>query len=106
MTIALIFAFVGFAALLAVLYVAKSNNGGVRNLDELAARLHPVDVRAFRNLMDERDEQFLREHLPFREFRVIHCQRMLAAAEYVRCAAQNAAILVHLAEAAGQSSDP
>jgi hypothetical protein len=31
---------------------------------------------------------------------------MLAAAQYIRCAARNAAILIRLAEAARQNSDP
>ena len=105
MTIALIFAFLGVAALIAIIYLARSNRRGA-NLEELAGHLRRVDVRAFRNLMDENEEQFLRENLPFREFRAIHCQRMLAAAEYVRCAKKNAVILMHLAEAARQSSDP
>lgn len=105
MTIAIIFALLGIVALAAIIYLAKSNtrNG---NLDELAAQLHPVDVRAFRNLINESEEQFLRDNLSFRDFRSIHRERMVAAVEYVHCAAKNAAILVRLAEAACLNSDP
>jgi hypothetical protein len=106
MDIALIFAVLGVLALLAIIYLAKTHARGGKDLQELAGELRPVDVRAFRNLMSESEEQFLRENLPFREFRAIHRQRMLAATEYVRCAAHNAAILIHLGEAARQSPDP
>lgn len=105
MTLAVIFAVLGVLALVAIVYLAKSNtrNG---NLDELSAQLCPVDVRAFRNLMDYGEEQFLRENLSFGDFRSIHRERMMAAVEYVQCAAKNAAILVRLAEAARISSEP
>jgi len=76
------------------------------NLNEVTAKLRPIDVDAFRNLIDEREEQFLRESLPWREFRSIHCERMLAAVDYIRGAAQNAGILIRLAEAATSDPDP
>jgi hypothetical protein len=106
MNIALIFAVLGVLALFAILYLAKTHVRSDGDLQELASQLRPVDVRAFRNLMSESEEQFLRENLPFREFRAIHRQRMLAATDYVRCAAHNAAILIYLGEAARQSQDP
>jgi hypothetical protein len=105
MTIALIFAVIGIVALLVIIYLAKNHMRHGGNLDELAAQLRSVDVHAFRNLIAEGEEQFLRERLPFLEFRAIHAQRMLAATEYIRCAAQNAAILIQLGEAARLSSD-
>jgi hypothetical protein len=106
MTIAIIFAIVGVLALFSIIFLAKSHARSGGNLDELAAQLRPVDVRAFRTLMAQSEEQFLRENLPVDEFRTIHRQRMFAAIEYVRCAAQNAAILVRLGEAARLSPDP
>ena len=106
MTIPLVFAVVGFLALLVIIYLAKGHLSTGANLDELASKLRPVDVAAFRNLIDEREEEFLRQRLPAREFRSVHRERMLAAAEYVWCAAQNAAILIRLGEAAKQEPDP
>src|SRR5262245_17484957 len=50
------------------------------------ADLHAIDVEAFRNLIDEDEEAYLRNHLPAREFRRVHRERMLAAVEYVRAA--------------------
>jgi hypothetical protein len=106
MTISLIFIVVGIVALALVIYLAAGSRLKGGNLDELAAQLRPIDVEAFRNLIDEREEQFLRERLPWSEFRSIHRDRMLAAVDYVRGAARNAGILIRLAEAARTDSDP
>jgi hypothetical protein len=106
MTIPLIFAFAGLLALFLVVLLAKGHLSTNDSLDELASRLRSVDVDAFRNIIDEREEQFLRERLPPREFRRIQRRRNLAAVEYIWCAAQNAAILIRLGESARQSSDP
>jgi|SRR5579864_890402 len=93
-------------SLLLILYLFKGHRAAVNDLDELAAQLRPVDVAAFRNLIDEREEEFLRQRLPAHQFRSIHRERMFAAADYVRGAARNAGILVRLAEAAKNDSDP
>ena len=106
MTIPLIFAFAGLLALFLVVLLAKGHLSTKDNLDELASRLRSVDVDAFRNLIDDHEEQFLRERLPPGEFRRIQRRRNLAAVEYIWCAAQNAAILTRLGEAARQNSDP
>jgi hypothetical protein len=65
-----------------------------------------VDIEAFRNLIDPTEEDFLRSRLPPAEFRKIQRERLRAAVEYVSCAAQNAAILLRLGEAARNSPDP
>jgi len=104
--IALVFALVGLLALLLIIYLAKGHHATGGDLDELAARLKPVDVSAFRNLIDEREEEFLRERLPAPEFKNIARERKLAAIEYIWSAAENAAILIRLGEAAKQDSDP
>jgi hypothetical protein len=106
MTVSLIFAIAGLLALLLLLYLAKGHHATGGDLDELASQLHPIDVDAFRNLIDAREEEFLRQRLPAHEFRSIHRERILAAVGYVWCAAQNAAILIRLGEAAKQDSDP
>jgi hypothetical protein len=63
-------------------------------------------VEAFRNLIDEGEEEYLRETLRSGEFRRIHRERMMAAVEYVRGAYRNAGVLVQIAQAAKESSDP
>lgn len=70
------------------------------------ADLYSIDVEAFRNLIDEGEEAYLRDHLPAREFRRVHRERMLAAVEYVRAAYHNAGILVTISEVARESTDP
>jgi len=92
--------------LLLLLGLAKgywfARNAGV----QVATELQPIDVDAFRNLIDENEELYLRERLPTLEFRRIHRERMLAAIEYVKAAYANAGILVRIAEAARESADP
>jgi len=75
------------------------------SFDQLAEELLAFDEKAFRNLVDEPEEQFLRERLSAREFRAIHRERMRAALEYLHGAAHNARILIQLAEGARQSAD-
>jgi hypothetical protein len=100
------FAVAGLLALFLVVLLAKGHLSTSDNLDELASRLRSVDVDAFRNLIDESEERFLRERLPPWEFRRVQRERKLAAVEYIWCAAQNAAVLIRLGEAARQNSDP
>ena len=75
-------------------------------LENPADHIRAVDVEAFRNLVDPDEEEFLRTNLPTIEFRRIQRERLRAAVEYVSCAAQNASILLHLADAGRRSSDP
>lgn len=86
------------------LWMSAQRKGG--NLNELATRLRPIDVDAFRNLIDEREEEFLRDSLRWYDFRRIHRERMLAALDYIRGAARNADILIRLAKAATSDPDP
>jgi len=106
MTVALLFSAVGLLGLFLILYLATGLLPRGGNLDELAAQLRPIDVNAFRNLINEREEEYLRAHLPAREFRGVHRERMMAAVEYVWCATRNTSILMSLGEAAKQGSDP
>jgi hypothetical protein len=106
MTIAVIFIVLGLLALVLTIYLAKGHLKKGGDLEKLAIQLRPVDVGAFCNLISATEQQYLREHLPMREFRSIHRERMGAAVEYVRCAARNASILMQLGEAARQHSDP
>jgi hypothetical protein len=106
MTLPLVFVMVSCVALLLIFYLFVAGRSTVKNLDELAARLQPLDVGAFHNLIDEREESFLRERLSSREFRSVHRERMLAAVDYAWGAARNAGILIRLAEAAKADPDP
>lgn len=96
----------GALGLFLILYLAKGLRSKGGDLGELSSRLRPIDVNAFRNLIDEREAEYLRAHLPLKEFRGIHRERMLAAVEYVWWATKNTSVLISLGEAAKQSPDP
>lgn len=71
----------------------------------LATRIQPVDIEAFRNLVNPAEDDHLRRRLPSAEFRHVRRARLRAAAAYVRVARRNAAILVSIGESARGSSD-
>ena len=49
--------------LLLLLYVEGGQNASVNRLEDLAGRTRPVDLEAFRNLVDPEEENFLRASL-------------------------------------------
>jgi hypothetical protein len=91
---------------LLLMYAVRWKTAPVAELDDLVGRTRPVDIEAFRNLIDPAEEDFLRENLSASEFRAVQRERLRAAVEYVSCATHNAAILVGLGEAARVSPDP
>jgi hypothetical protein len=96
----------GLLALLCVLWTTKFRSTGTHHIDDAATQLRPVDVNAFRNLMDHGEREYLRTHLSSADFRSVHRERMLAAADYVWCAFRNAGILIRLAETSLSDPDP
>jgi hypothetical protein len=102
-TVALIlFAAVAFGV---IFYAARGRSAQVANVGELQGKIRPVDILAFRNLVDPEEEDYLRDHLSAEEFRFLQHERMSAAIEYVQCVAGNAAILLRLGESARLSAD-
>jgi hypothetical protein len=97
---------VAFLALLYIVALAKGRASAAKVLDNPSQHIRSVDVEAFRNLIDPGEEEFLRARLAPAEFRKIQRERLRAAADYVSCAAHNAAILLRLGEAARRSPDP
>jgi hypothetical protein len=97
---------VALLALSCLLWFAKSQASTSKALENPAEHIRAVDVEAFRNLVDPEEEEFLRTNLRSAEFRRIQRERLRAAVEYVSCAAQNATILLRLADAGRRSSDP
>jgi hypothetical protein len=92
--------------LLLLLQTARGQTAAVSSLDDLAGRTRPVDIDAFRNLMDPEEEEFLRLNLVPGEFRPVQRERLRAALDYVGNTAHNASILLRLGEATARSSDP
>ena len=106
MIITLLLIVVAFLALGFLVKLAKGQAASSQALENPAEHIRAVDVEAFRNLVDPEEEKFLRTNLSPAEFRRIQRERLRAAVDYVSCAAQNAAILVRLADAGRHSSDP
>ena len=106
MTFAYGLVFLSIVCLILLLVLGKGYWFARKTQIPSASELQPIDVDAFRNLIDEKEEAYLREHLPRREFCKVHRERMLAAVEYVKSAYANAGILVKIAESARESSDP
>ena len=105
MIIALILALTALLTLLFLVRLTRGRRLNLRVLENPAEHLRAVDVEAFRNLVDPGEEEFLRTNLAPAEFRKIQRERLRAAVEYVSCAAQNAGILLRLADAGRRSSD-
>jgi hypothetical protein len=105
MTITIILVFVAILALLSFVWRAKGRTSTSAVLESPASHLRSVDVEAFRNLIDPAEEDYLRERLAPAAFRTIRRERLRAAADYVRGAAHNAAVLMAVAEAARRSPD-
>ena len=97
-----------FSALVLLLLVrlARGQYIAMRIGESPADQLRPVDLEAFRNLIDRTEEEYLRSRLPAEDFRKVQRERIRAAIDYIGCTARNAAVLLSLAEAARHSSDP
>ncbi len=67
--------------------------------------LQPIDVEAFRNLVDPAEDAYLRRYLTAAEFRIVRRERLRAVAAYVQAAGRNAALLVHIGQSALASND-
>src|ERR1700693_924559 len=97
---------VALAILLLLLYLEDGHHGSVGRMEDLAGRTRPVDLDAFRNLIDPKEDAFLRANLRPREFRATQRERARSAMEYIRNSTHNATYLLRLGEAAAQSADP
>jgi hypothetical protein len=101
---------ISVAALAAALFLVRVSRGhaeAISNLEDLSGRTKPVDVEAFRNLLNPAETFFLRQNLDAKAFRMVQRERTLAAAEYVQRIAQNAAVLLRLGQASrAASTDP
>ena len=106
MTLAIILAVAAALALVFILSVTVSRSLQITHGTSLAARIQPIDVEAFRNLIDPAEDEYLRRRLTAGEFRRVQRQRLHAMAAYVQTAGRNAAVLILLAQEALTASDP
>jgi hypothetical protein len=106
MTISIALVVLSALALLFLIRLAKGQAIAPRIAENPAEHIRFVDLEAFRNLIDPDEQEYLRSQLPPAAFRKIQRERLRAAAEYISCAAHNAAVLLRMAEAARHSPDP
>ena len=67
--------------------------------------VRPLDLNAFRMLMDRDDELFLRDHLSHENFSHLKRRRIRVTWKYVSRIAGNTSVVVRLCENARQSND-
>lgn len=106
MTTAIVLVVTACLTLLVLLRLAKGQASAPNLLENPSAHIRSVDIEAFRNLIDPEEEEFLRASLRAPDFRRIQRERLLAAVEYISVAAQNAAVLLRIGEAARNSPHP
>jgi hypothetical protein len=97
---------VALAILVLLLYLDGGHRSSVVGMEDLAGQTRPVDIDAFRNLIDPAEDDFLRASLPPGEFRAIQRERIQSALDYIRRSTHNAACLLRLGETASRSPDP
>ena len=72
----------------------------------LVGSVRPIDIEAFRNLVNAAEDEYLRQKLSPAKFREVRRARLRAMAAYVRAFGENAAVLVRVGELALASGDP
>jgi hypothetical protein len=105
MNLAIVFVLVAVVALITITSVAVSRSLQVKGSAGLAATIRPIDIEAFRNLIDPAEDGYLRRRLPPAQFRKVRRERLRAMAAYIHVAGSNAAVLVRVGEAALASGD-
>lgn len=105
MTITLIVFAVALLLAALLLRAARGHAAIVRELPELEGLTRPVDLAAFRNLVDPAEEEYLRAHLPRGQFRMVQRHRVRAALDYVERTRHNGAILLRLGESARRDAN-
>lgn len=105
MTVTVIAIAFGFVALVAMYFFARGHCESVKSITDLEGLTTPIDLIAFQRLIDPREREFLRQHLPRKRYRRVQRRRNVASIYYVRCAAQNAALLIRVGESLRDTPD-
>jgi len=91
--------------LLLLVQAVRGRSAQVKDPHAAGELIIPVDLEAFRNLIDAQQDRFLREHLDGRDYRRVQRARALATAEYLRHVAHNAGIILRVGEFARSSRE-
>lgn len=105
MTMAIFLVMAAATCLAVILRLAVARSLQVAGDASVAGRIEPVDIEAFRNLVDPAEDEYLRRRLPAGEFRKVQRERLRAMSAYVRTAGRNATVLIQIGQAALESSD-
>jgi hypothetical protein len=105
MTVGIVLVVVAVLALVFLFGVTVSRSRQLSRVTP-ASRLQPIDIAAFRNLVDPAEDEYLRRRLPSAEFRAVQRKRLRATAAYIHAAARNAALLVQIGQTALTARDP
>ncbi|MBZ5678696.1 MAG: hypothetical protein LAO24_01175 [Acidobacteriia bacterium] len=106
MTLAVIIVIAAFLSLVCILGLTVSRSLQVSDGSNFAGQIQPIDVEAFRNLLNVSDDEFLRRRLAGPEFRLVRRARLRAIAAYVQQAGRNAAVLIRIGQAGMAADDP
>ena len=106
MTLAIIIAISAAIALSIILKLAVSRRAQLSMVPNLAQQIQPIDVEAFRNLIDPAEDEYLRRRLTAGQLRVVRRARLRATAAYVQMASNNAVVLLRVAQGALLSENP
>jgi hypothetical protein len=106
MSLSVVLVILAVVSLAIMLRLAGRRSLLARSETGLGTSLHPIDMQAFRNLINPAEDQYLRSRLPARQFRRMRRVRLRAMAAYVQAAGNNATVLVRAGQAALESGDP
>jgi hypothetical protein len=105
MTLALVLVIAAAFALVIILGITVSTRLQLSPGSALVRKIEPIDIEAFRNLVNPTENEYLRRRLSAAEFRTVQRERLRAAAAYIRVAGRNAAVLVAIGQAALSATD-
>lgn len=77
-----------------------------RNLAEMVERLLPMNPASLQHLASRREDEFLRQRIPEREYRRLRTMRMQALRSYYSSALQNCSILLAYGQLLATHADP
>ena len=103
MTLAIFLVLFAVITLFVILRVSVSRS--LRHRNASLPGIEPIDVEAFRNLVNPTENEYLHRRLPSAEFRRVQRERLRAASAYIRVAGRNATVLVAIGQAALASND-
>jgi len=105
MTIAIILVIAALGTLIVILTFTVSQGLQSSGRTGSATEIRPMDVAAFRNLVDPAEDDYLRRRLPASDFRLVRRERLRAMAAYVQSAKRNAEVLVRIAQNSTLAAD-